>query len=70
MQVANANCLDMKILKYLLMKILHFYETYYGLIAKKVKFFHILIRCPRAVELFDLWIFLPEMITIFLNYLQ
>ena len=54
MQVANANCLDMKILKYLLMKILHFYETYYGLIAKKVKFFHILIRCPRAVELFDL----------------
>lgn len=45
----------MKILKYLLMKeILHFYEIYYGVIAKKVKFFHILIQCPRAVELFDL----------------
>lgn len=45
----------MKILKYLLMKeIPHFYETYYGVIAKKVKFFHILIRCPGAVGLFHL----------------
>lgn len=51
-------------------EILHFYETYYGATAKEVKFLHILIRCPRAVELFDLRILLPKTITIFLNYFQ